>query len=76
MTELLQKVMAEIEKLPKDVQDAIACRLLAELTDEKSWAIGFSNTSREQWQRLAELVREEVASADTVPLAEVFSPSR
>jgi hypothetical protein len=31
MTELLQQVIAQIEKLPLDRQDAIAARLLAEL---------------------------------------------
>jgi len=34
MTELLQRALLEIEKLPEDVQDAIAARLLADLADE------------------------------------------
>jgi hypothetical protein len=36
MTELLQQVIAQIEKLPLDRQDAIAAWLLAELQDEKN----------------------------------------
>ncbi len=34
MTELLRKVVAEIEKLPEERQNAIASRLLAELEQE------------------------------------------
>jgi hypothetical protein len=36
MTELLQQVIAQIEKLPLDRQDAFAAWLLAELQDEKN----------------------------------------
>jgi ferritin len=35
MTELLQQVIAQIEKLPLDRQDAIAARFLAELKEEQ-----------------------------------------
>jgi ferritin len=35
MTELLQQVIAQIEKLPADQQDAIAARFLAELAEEQ-----------------------------------------
>jgi ferritin len=35
MTELLQQVIAQIEKLPLDQQDAIAARFLAELQEEQ-----------------------------------------
>jgi ferritin len=35
MTELLQQVIAKIEQLPIDRQDAIAARFLAELTEEQ-----------------------------------------
>jgi hypothetical protein len=35
MTELLQQVIAQIEKLPLDRQDAIAARFLAELQEEQ-----------------------------------------
>ena len=33
MTELLQRAIAEIEKLPAEVQDAVASRLLADLAE-------------------------------------------
>jgi hypothetical protein len=35
MTELLQQVIAQIEQLPIDRQDAIAARFLAELKEEQ-----------------------------------------
>jgi ferritin len=35
MTELLQQVIAQIEQLPVDRQDAIAARFLAELAEEQ-----------------------------------------
>ena len=37
MTEMLQRAIAEIEKLPEDEQDAIAARVLADLADEQGW---------------------------------------
>jgi hypothetical protein len=72
MTELLQQVIAEIEKLPADQQDAIASRLMAELKDEQRWTEQFESTTDEQWDRLADMVRQEIASGETVSLDEVF----
>jgi hypothetical protein len=43
MTELLQQVIAELEKLPDEQQDAIATRLLTELKYEKTETSGFQN---------------------------------
>ncbi|MBW4597997.1 MAG: hypothetical protein KME46_35130 [Brasilonema angustatum HA4187-MV1] len=72
MTELLQQVIAEIKKLPADQQDAIASRLMAELKDEQRWTEQFESTTDEQWDLLADMVRQEIASGETVPLDEVF----
>jgi hypothetical protein len=72
MTELLQRVIGQIEKLPADQQDAIASRLLAELEDERAWAERFSATTEEQWARLAEAAKRDIASGDTVPFDDVF----
>jgi hypothetical protein len=73
MTELLQQVISEIQKLPADQQNAIASRLMAELKDEQRWTEQFESTTDEQWDRLAEMVRQEIADGDTAPLDEVFS---
>lgn len=72
MTELLRHVIAELEKLPEEQQDAIAARLLAELKDEQAWATRFEVTTDEQWDRLADMVRQDIANGETVPLDEVF----
>ena len=76
MTELLQRVIAELEKLPEDEQDAIATRLLAELEDERAWKLRFESTTNEQWDRLAQMVRQEIDAGDTTPLDEVFPPQQ
>ncbi|WP_347276821.1 MULTISPECIES: hypothetical protein [Cyanophyceae] len=68
--------MAELEKLPQEEQDAIATRLLAELEDERAWKVRFESTTNEQWDRLAQMVRQEIVAGDTTPLDEVFPPKQ
>ncbi len=72
MTELLQRVIAELEKLPDQEQDAIATRLLAELEDEKEWKIRFESTTDEQWDSLAAMVRRDIVAGDITPLDDIF----
>jgi hypothetical protein len=75
MTELLRQAIAQIEKLPADQQDAIAARFLAESKDEQKWETSFATTTDDQWDRMAAMVRQEIALGDTVPLDE-FLPSQ
>jgi len=75
MTELLELAINEIGKLPAEDQDAIASRILAELADEQEWAARFNATTDEQWHKLAEQARQEIAAGDTYPLDEVFPNS-
>jgi hypothetical protein len=72
MTELLQQVIAQIEKLPPDLQDAIASRFLTELQDEQQWETRFAATTDEQWDQMAAMVRQEITRGETVPLDEIF----
>ncbi len=72
MTELLQQVITQIEKLPLDQQDAIAAICMAELQDEQKWETRFESTTDEQWDRMAEMVRQEISIGETVPLNTVF----
>ena len=72
MTKLLEQAIAEIEKLPEDAQDAIAVRLLADLADEDEWAARFAATTDTQWDRMAAMVRREIAAGDTASLDDVF----
>ncbi len=74
MTELLQQAIAQIEKLLPDQQDAIASRLLAELQDEHKWETSFATMTDDQWDQMAAMVRQEIASGETVPLDSVFPP--
>jgi nuclear transport factor 2 (NTF2) superfamily protein len=72
MTELLQQAIAEIKKLSADQQNAIASRFLAELQDEQNWESRFAATTDDQWDQMAAMVRQEIATGETVPLSEVF----
>jgi hypothetical protein len=73
MTELLERAIAQLKTLPADEQDAIAARLLAEIEDEQTWKAQFDSTTDDRWDRMAEMVRQEIAAGDVTPLAEVFS---
>jgi hypothetical protein len=72
MIESLQRVIAEIEKLPTDAQNAIANRLLTELEDEKAWNDSFESTTDQQWDNLAAMVRQEISAGDTISLDKLF----
>ncbi len=72
MTTLLQQAIAEIEQLPPEQQDAIASSFLNEIRDEQEWQIRFANTTNDQWDFMAEMVRQEIANSQTVPIKEVF----
>lgn len=74
MTELLQRAIAEVQKLPADAQDAIAARILADLEDEQAWAAQFAATTDDQWDRMVEQVRHDIRTGDVVDLDEVFPP--
>jgi hypothetical protein len=74
MTELLQRAIAAIERLPADAQDAIAERILAEVADEQAWAARFDATTDAQWDRMADNVRRAIASESITPLDHVIPP--
>jgi hypothetical protein len=72
MTELLQRAIAEIQQLPAEKQDAIAARILAELEDERAWTAQFAVTTDQQWARITEQVRQDIADGrDILPLDEI-----
>ncbi|MCX7853664.1 MAG: hypothetical protein N2383_12870 [Caldilineales bacterium] len=73
MSVLLEQAIAELQKLPEDAQDAIAARLLAELADEKAWETRFAATTDAQWDRMAAMVRAEIAAGDIVALDTLFT---
>lgn len=71
MTELLEKAIAQLKTLPDEEQDVIAARLLAEMEDEQQWKAQFEDTTDDQWDRMAEMVRQEIAAGDITPLATI-----
>lgn len=67
MTELLENVIAQLRLLPAIDQDAIAYRLLAEIQDAQRWNKSFAETTDRQWELLADMVRQEIASENIIP---------
>ncbi|MEJ7811317.1 MAG: hypothetical protein WKG32_12975 [Gemmatimonadaceae bacterium] len=56
MTELLQQIIREAEKLPPEVQDAFARRWMQELAEERAWDGAFDRPS----PALAEMADEAI----------------
>jgi len=61
MSQLLDKALSEVHKLPESDQDAIAAIILEELADERKWDEAFAR-SQDQLGRLADLVRQDIAA--------------
>lgn len=79
MTKLLEEMISQIHQLSPEEQDAIAkrhcviaSRFLAELQDEQKWKSRFTTTTDDQWDEMAAMVRQEIATGETVPLSEIF----
>jgi len=67
MTELLERAIAELAKLPEQDQDAIAWLILEEIEDERRWGESFAR-SQDVLARLADEARAELCSGRTQPL--------
>jgi hypothetical protein len=59
MTELLEKVLAEVSKLSAEEQDTIAALILEALEDERQWEAAFV-ASQDKLAKLAEKVRGDI----------------
>ena len=59
MTQLLEKVFSEVQKLPPEKQDAIAAVILEELEDAQLWDKAFSE-SQDKLAQLAQKVRADI----------------
>jgi hypothetical protein len=64
MTELLERAIAQLKTLPSNEQDSLAAILLAEMESERIWKDKFESTTDDQWQRMADMVRQEIANGD------------
>lgn len=67
MTQLLEKVFAEVEKLSEVEQNAVAKWLLEELSSEKSWDKAFAE-SENTLEKLADEAMREHKKKKTRPL--------
>lgn len=59
MTQLLEKVLTEVYKLPSEKQDAIAAVILEEFEDEQLWDKAFA-ASQDKLAQLACKVRADI----------------
>jgi hypothetical protein len=67
MTNLLEKALQEVAKLPASEQDAVAAILLEELASEQRWAETFAS-SQDRLAKLAEEAIAEYKAGRTKPL--------
>ena len=67
MTQLLEKALKEVAKLPASDQDAVAAILLEELASERRWSESFAK-SQDSLAKLAEQALAEYAAGRTRPL--------
>ena len=67
MTDLLEKVLSEVAKLPEEEQDAVAAMLLEELAAETRWTSLFGK-SQAKLAELAEQALAEYKAGRTTPL--------
>lgn len=70
--EAVRRVVALIEKLPPDEQDAVSERIAAELTDDMEWNARFDATTEEQWDNMEDMVRRDVSDTDSAPIESAF----
>ena len=59
MTQLLEKVLTEVDKLTPEKQDTIAAVILEELEDERLWDKAFAE-SQDKLAQLARKVRADI----------------
>ena len=67
MTQLLEKALSQVAKLPASEQDAMAAIVLEELSSEQRWADSFAR-SQGLLTKLADKALAEHAAGRTKPL--------
>lgn len=67
MTQLLEKAIREVQKLPASEQDAVAAIVLEELASEQKWAELFAQ-SQDALEQMAEEALAEHRAGKTKPL--------
>ena len=67
MTDLLEKALTEVKKLPPSEQDAVAAILLQELAAEQHWGESFGK-SQHALEKLAQEALAEYQAGQTTPM--------
>ncbi len=67
MTQLLEKALKEVAKLPASDQDAVAAIVLEEIASEQRWSASFAK-SQELLAKLADKALADHAAGRTKPL--------
>ncbi len=67
MTDLLEKALTEVKKLPPSEQDALAAILLQELAAEQRWTESFEK-SQDALEKLAQEALAEHRADQTKPM--------
>lgn len=68
MTKLMEELVARAQQLPAERQDEFAALMLDELDGDQAWEASFAKTTDEQWQKLADRVRQQIREGKGVPL--------
>lgn len=68
MTALLQKVIAQVEALPEETQNALASDWLEALESERKWDELFAKTTDDQWRAMVDGVKADIAAGRTHPM--------
>jgi len=68
MTELMQQAIAELKKLTDEQQDEFASRILQEIKSDRVWSSSFESTTDKQWDKLAAMVKKDIANGNTISL--------
>jgi len=67
MTQLLEKALKEVAKLPASDQDAVAAILLEEIASEQRWSVSFAK-SQDLLAKFADKALADHAAGRTKPL--------
>ena len=76
MTARLRDVLADLDRLPPEIQDEYAEKIRADLDAEAAFDRAIESTSPEQWERLLTQVRLDIAAHGTTALEDVVPLAR
>lgn len=73
MTDALKSAFKRAAKYPKAKQDELAAAFEEEMNAEEAWERRFAATSEEQYQKMADHVREQIETGHTTSSEDFFA---